>query len=602
LAVGAKLNGGTGFYGGHVRVFQNNGGTWQQVGEDVNAEAAYDLFGISVAINDDGTVLAVGATKNADGGSWSGHVRVYRNEAGTWQQVGEDINGEAINDQSGSQISMNSDGSIIAIASHVNNGAADFAGHVRVFQNQTNSWVQIGNDIDGEFQDDYFGKSVSLNGAGNIVAIGATGNDANGDAAGNVRVFQNNAGNWVQLANSINGEGGGNQFGSSICISADGETLISGAQFSSGGGSQRGSARVFNLQLPPEITSQPETLNNICPTSNISFSVIATGADSYQWQTKSPVGAWQDIQTQNSFINFDENTLTSVLERLHLFNGFSFRCVVSNGAGESISEEAVLNFETESPAFTSTHDDVLINSGTDCTVPLADYTSAVTATDNCTSEDGITISQNPAAGTQISGENEISLTISDVSGNENTITFAVDIEESIAPIISCIENQVITLNEGETYYTVSGNEFDPLSTQDNCNSFSVENDNNFSASLNGEEFALGITAVNWIITDDSGNSSDCSFTVEINTFVGTDNLKQNKLTLYPNPVHDFLYLNSQSTEVQNVLITDISGKVVVETIILNREKAINLSLLEKGVYFVKINTQNGISVQKIIKK
>jgi len=52
--------------------------------------------------------------------------------------------------------------------------------------------VQLGSDIDGEAEVDFSGGSVSINSAGDVVAIGAWLNDgANGVNSGHVRVFNN---------------------------------------------------------------------------------------------------------------------------------------------------------------------------------------------------------------------------------------------------------------------------------------------------------------------------------------------------------------------------------------------------------------------------
>ena len=49
--------------------------------------------------------------------------------------------------------------------------------------------AQIGSDIDGEATGDWTGFSVSLSSDGSIVAIGAYGNDGNGDSSGHVRLY-----------------------------------------------------------------------------------------------------------------------------------------------------------------------------------------------------------------------------------------------------------------------------------------------------------------------------------------------------------------------------------------------------------------------------
>merc|ERR1712070_1087454 len=104
------------------------------VGDDIDGEAAYDESGYSVAMSSDGLTIAIGAYVNDGNGSDSGHVRVYRYESNIWNQVGDDIDGEAAGDLSGSSVAMSSDGLTIAIGADYNDGNGSSSGHVRVFE------------------------------------------------------------------------------------------------------------------------------------------------------------------------------------------------------------------------------------------------------------------------------------------------------------------------------------------------------------------------------------------------------------------------------------------------------------------------------------
>lgn len=202
-----------------------------QIGNDINGEAANNYFGTSIAMSEDGNILAVGADGNDGNGIDSGHVRVFENLSGNWTQIGNDINGENSGDISGfNSISLSSNGQILAIGAVYNNGNGDASGHVRVFQNIAGNWIQIGNDIDGEAAGDLFGYSVALSSNGNILAAGAPYNNGNGSGSGHVRVFQNLAGNWVQIGNDINGAITNAGIGKSISISSDGNTIAIGAR------------------------------------------------------------------------------------------------------------------------------------------------------------------------------------------------------------------------------------------------------------------------------------------------------------------------------------------------------------------------------------
>ena len=144
-----------------------------QLGSDIDGEAAYDRSGRSVSMNSAGDRVAIGAEGN-DGTGWQvGHVRVYEYSNSSWSQLGSDIDGEAAGDQSGWSVSMDSAGDRVAIGAYRNDGTGSYAGHVRVYEYSNSSWSQFGSDIDGEAADDRSGNSVSINSAGDRVAIGA---------------------------------------------------------------------------------------------------------------------------------------------------------------------------------------------------------------------------------------------------------------------------------------------------------------------------------------------------------------------------------------------------------------------------------------------
>ena len=94
----------------------------EQLGSDIDGEAANDRSGYSVSLNADGDKVAIGAYRNGGNGSGSGHVRVYEYSGGSWSQLGSDIDGEAANDESGISVSIDSDGDRVAIGAYLNDG------------------------------------------------------------------------------------------------------------------------------------------------------------------------------------------------------------------------------------------------------------------------------------------------------------------------------------------------------------------------------------------------------------------------------------------------------------------------------------------------
>ena len=246
IAIGANLNDGiNGTDSGHVRVYQWNGTVWDQIGTDIDGEAASDESGFSVSLSSDGSIVAIGANRNDGNGNNSGHVRVYQWNGTVWNQLGVDIDGKAVSDSSGTSVSLSSDGTIVAIGAWLNDNNVNDSGHVRVYQWNGTVWNQLGTDIDGEAVEDYSGSFVSLSGDGTIVAIGAWSNDGNGVDSGHVRVYEWNGTAWVQRGTDIDGEAAGDQSGKYISLSDNGTVIAIGAWANDGNGSNSGHVRVY---------------------------------------------------------------------------------------------------------------------------------------------------------------------------------------------------------------------------------------------------------------------------------------------------------------------------------------------------------------------
>lgn len=152
-------------------------------------------------------------------------------------QIGQDIDGEAEGDSFGDTLSLSADGTVVAIGAPSNDSNGDRSGQVRIFKNILGNWIQIGDDIDGEVgdgDDNFFSKrSVSLSADGSIVAIGVPFNDDNGESSGQVRIFENISGVWTQIGDDINGymNSDDHLLGYYLSISGDGSIVAIGSPY-----------------------------------------------------------------------------------------------------------------------------------------------------------------------------------------------------------------------------------------------------------------------------------------------------------------------------------------------------------------------------------
>lgn len=71
------------------------------------------------------------------------------------------------------------------------------------------------------------------------------------------------------------------------------------------------------------------------------------------------------------------------------------------------------------------------------------------------------------------------------------------------------------------------------------------------------------------------------------------------LSLYPNPVSNGkVYITSKNDSDKEVIIFDILGKKVLQTMLSSRE--LNISNLSPGVYIIKINEEEATATRKLI--
>jgi hypothetical protein len=233
----------------YVGVYKYESGNWVQFGDYIEAEDLTDLSGASVSLSSDGTIVAIGAPFNKAESSNSsiGHVRVFENQSGVWTQLGNDIDGEAIGYESGWSISLSADGTVVAIGAPNNGGNGIQAGHVRVYKYESGNWLQVGDDIDGEVAYDKTGQSLSLSGNGKILAIGERGNIAGSTEMGRVRIFIDENDTWVQIGNSIFGDESEDYSGQGVTLSTDATTLAIGATGNDGNGDNSGQVRIYDI-------------------------------------------------------------------------------------------------------------------------------------------------------------------------------------------------------------------------------------------------------------------------------------------------------------------------------------------------------------------
>jgi Flp pilus assembly pilin Flp len=241
LAVGSRGADvpGLGPFSGKARIYAYQSGDWVQIGNDINASGQEDFFGVSISLSSDGSIVAIGAIGDIFNND-TGYLSVFENVAGTWTQIGSNINGSTPAGEFGNSVSLSADGSTVATGEYLSVPG----GSAKVFKNINGIWTQIGNTILGN-AGDFLGYSVSLSANGNILGVGVYGRDDNGVDAGSTIVFENQSDNWIQIGNVINGGSVGNFNGIAVSLSSDGSIVATSAPGDDANGNNAGHVRVF---------------------------------------------------------------------------------------------------------------------------------------------------------------------------------------------------------------------------------------------------------------------------------------------------------------------------------------------------------------------
>jgi hypothetical protein len=222
LAVGAP----GAFIGAHdvgqVQIYEIGAG---QIGMEIVGLNGDDSFGSAAALSEDGTIVAVGALTGSSG---AGYVRVFSQNGTTWDQVGQTIEGRQPGDNLGKSLSISADGQTVTIGAYQADAAAG-AGYVQVYQLVGTVWTQIGADIVGPDDGDRFGFSVALTPDTTFLTIGANADNSYGYTNnGLVQTYENQNGSWTQIGGDIMGNADSRNLGVGVAISSDGQTIAAG--------------------------------------------------------------------------------------------------------------------------------------------------------------------------------------------------------------------------------------------------------------------------------------------------------------------------------------------------------------------------------------
>ena len=457
--------------------------------------------------------------------------------------------------------------------------------------------------------------------------------------------------------------GGGANNGGSCCPSAGGGgSFISGTNQNSIAGVQLGDGQVIVTFLCPPPTSAPV----ISCVTNITLNNDSGNCDAVVTYTTPTI----TCETVTQISGLASGSAFPIGTTTNTFYS-------SNSFGSDTCSFTVTVNDTELPIITCPSNITMNNDSGICGAVVT-YTTPVGA-DNC---NGVTTTMTTglASGSTFPvGVTTITYVATDASNNMDSCSFTVTVTDTTLPTVVCPAN--VTSCDS----LVNG--IAPT-TSDNCTGETVVytltgvTSGSGSGDASGTTFNLGVTTVQYTVTDASNNQDSCSFTVTINSLptvaidpfnpdtvcvndaafalpVGTpvggtysgngvsgSNFDPNAagagshyivysftdsntctnmdstlivvescvgieeanglsgVTIYPNPANNVINVSlGNITTAVNFSLTAIDGKVVYQANNVNDTKAvIDISNNAKGVYFLRVETNNQYNVYKVIKQ
>jgi hypothetical protein len=76
------------------------------------------------------------------------------------------------------------------------------------------------------------------------------------------------------------------------------------------------------------------------------------------------------------------------------------------------------------------------------------------------------------------------------------------------------------------------------------------------------------------------------------------------ISIYPNPTNGEIRISSDNSNIQNIILRDVTGKTLVElskSYLAKEIIAIDMKNFARGIYFLEVKTENGKMVKRVVR-
>jgi hypothetical protein len=215
-------------------------------------------------------------------------------------------------------------------------------------------------------------------------------------------------------------------------------------------------------------------------------------------------GAWNDLNNFNNrlyVIEMAAGLTPTLLSGPPSGSAFPLGTTTVTYVGTDLSGNAdtcsfiVTVNDTEAPIITSCGSNQTVYANAGCEGVVPDFTSGVSASDNCNTSIQLTKTQSPAAGSLVGrGDNTITISVTDTAGNTANCTALLIVLDTTPPVLTCNPDLIVKANEGDSSAVVS---FDVPDFTETCPSLILSDSLVFTYTGAAQTFTvpLGVTSI-----------------------------------------------------------------------------------------------------------
>ncbi len=213
---------------GVAYVYRFNGSAWVEVAALKGSDRQLlDNFGYAAAIS--GDTIVVGAWQDDDAGDRTGSAYVFERPPAGWMSMTETAkltaSDAAALDEFGKSVAVSGD--VVVVGALGNDDGCPGAGSAYVFERPANGWVDTTETAKLLASDpspyDFLGVAVAIN--EDVVMVGSAGDDDHGPDSGAVYVYHRPAGGWVDMTETAkltaSDAQGNERFGHAVSLDDD---------------------------------------------------------------------------------------------------------------------------------------------------------------------------------------------------------------------------------------------------------------------------------------------------------------------------------------------------------------------------------------------